>query len=114
MKVLLCLFLLVFAVLTQAAEKDITPAIVNVVWKWDHPTAKGRTLKFKTDGTCQATLWNGVWKLTGPRHVEITLAGNKKFQIDFDEKLTAFTGTHYDGLPVTGKRQGDVPSSVRQ
>lgn len=116
MKTLLLLLfsaLTVFAAETPKGEKDITPMLTSATWKWDHPTAKNRTLRFKADGTCETTHWKGVWKIESGRTVTLTQAGNKKTVITFDEKFTGFTGTHHDGLAVTGKRVGEVPSSLR-
>ncbi len=117
MKALLLFFVFVFSAIHGApplsAERDITPLLTSATWKWDHPAAKGRSLKFRGDGTCEATLWKGVWKITAHRHVEITLSGNNKVELDFNEAVTEFTGTHTDGLPIVGKRQGEVPASLK-
>jgi hypothetical protein len=119
MKTLLLFFLFamtpLFAAEPAKKEKDITPLITSVVWKWDHPTAKGRTLKFKKDGTCESTHWKGVWKKVGERKVEIVQSGNinLKTTIEFTEDFTSFKGTHHDGGEIVGKRVGDVPSGVR-
>jgi hypothetical protein len=95
-----------------AAEKDITPLLTKAKWTWDHPAAKGRTLKFNADGTCEATLWKGLWKITGPHHVEITLPGDKKTELDFNEAVTEFTGVHTDGERIVGRRSGEADKDI--
>jgi hypothetical protein len=94
-------------------EKDITPLLTSATWKWDHPTVKGRTLKFRKDGTCESNIWKGVWKVTAPLHVEIVMDGNRKMELDFKEDLTGFTGKHPDGGDVVGVRLGEVPAGLK-
>jgi hypothetical protein len=113
MKALLLLLAITVSVFAAEKPKDITQLITSATWKWDHPTAKGRMLKFKKDGTCETTHWNGVWKVIGPRSVSLTQSGNKQTKITFSEDFGSFTGTHHDGLEVVGKRLGDLPASVR-
>lgn len=95
-----------------AFAADITPLITSAQWKWDHPNAKGRVLKIRPDGTCESTLWKGVWKKTGEREITIT-QNAKQTRITFSEDWTSFEGVHHDGERIAGKRQGDVPPGLR-
>ncbi len=113
MKAILALFvLLAIASASMAADKDITPLITGVVWKWDHPNAKDRSMKFRTDGTCETTLWKGVWKIIGERKVDLNNNGLHTV-ITFNDRFTGFEGVHHDGQAVVGRRVGDVPVSLR-
>lgn len=111
MKILIAFLLIVAQAV--AAEKSIGPLITSASWKWDHTTAKGRTMKFRPDGTCETTLWSGVWEATGKRDVTITQPGNLQTHITFSEDWSGFTGTHHDGGKIVGRRQGDVPPGLR-
>lgn len=113
MKALLLLLALVLTAFAAPKEKDITPLLTSATWKWDHPSEKGRIFKFKKDGVVDSGTWKGVWVLTSPFHVQITMEATRKFELDFNKEVTAFTGTHPDGFKIEGKRVGEVPSSLK-
>ncbi len=97
-----------------AADPDLTPLLTATKWKYDQDNVKDRTVRFRPDGTCEATTWKGLWKQTGPRTVEITLHDKRKATLVFGEDTATFTGVGFDRMEMRGKRLGDLPAGLRK
>lgn len=90
--------------------------LVARMWRYDHPARKDAELRFAADGTCASSpSWDGAWKITGSRSVEIVMRGSgKKAQLFFSDDLLRYSGIHFDGVAIRGRRAGDVPLSARK
>lgn len=108
------LTLLLIAVTALAGDKDITPFLTSAVWKYDHPAKLDVSLRFYRGGKATSeTGWDAVWRHTGERTVELTMKDKRTATITFAEDFKAFQGKFFDGAEITGRRRGDVASSLR-
>ncbi len=113
MKTLLC-FVLALVCLCNAEEKALSPKFICATpWKFDHPDTKNVPLRFRMDGTMESKQWKGLWKQTGPRQITMTIAGKRTSVLNFEPDGMSYTGTHFEGSPVTGRRVGDIPADAR-
>jgi hypothetical protein len=112
MKILL--ILLVSVASAFAADKELSvKALTATSWKYDQDNVKDRAVRFKADGTVEATTWKGLWKKTGGWTVEVTLKDKRKAVLIFNEDNKSFTGTGFDQMEMRGRRVGDIPSGIK-
>ncbi len=94
--------------------KPITPAfLTSTEWRYDQPNVKGRSIKFRSDGTCSAETWSGLWVIEGTKMVRITLKDKRSALLHFDVEKQTLSGVGFDGMLMTGRRKGEIPSSAR-
>jgi hypothetical protein len=110
----LLLILLISVASAFAADKELSEkALTATPWKYDQDNVKDRSVRFKADGTVEATTWKGLWKKTGAWTIEVTLKNNRKAVLTFDEDNKSFTGTGFDKMEMRGRRVGDIPSGLK-
>ena len=84
--------------------KDV---LVGSKWTW-HGTGLKNTeeIAFITSNTGQHTYTSFSWTTYGPRTVEITRPDGVRAVITFDDDLTTYSGTDFDGKrTLTGQRK---------
>lgn len=114
MKTLLILIFLTVFGFAAEPKPDIAPLITATTWFYDHPTKRNATLRFYPNGTVvSGSGWKGVWKRLDAKTVELWLSDKRTCVLTFNESFTAFSGTFFDKLAVTGRRNGDVPASAK-
>ena len=108
------LFLLVSVASAFAADKELSvKALTATSWKYDQDNVKDRAVRFKADGTVEATTWKGLWKKTGAWTVEVMLNDKRKALLTFDEDNKSFTGVGFDKMEMRGRRVGEIPSGLK-
>ena len=108
------LILLVSVASAFAAEKELSVKVLTATpWKYDQDNVKDRAVRFKADGTVEATTWKGLWKKTSAWTVEVTLKDKRKAILTFNEDNKSFTGTGFDQMEMRGRRVGDIPSGMK-
>jgi hypothetical protein len=113
MKTLLAFLLLAFSVCAEEVKPLSAKFICATPWRFDHPDTKNVPLKFKPDGTMESKSWKGLWKQTGPRQITMTISHKRTSVLNFSEDGMTYTGTHFEGSPVSGRRVGDIPPDAR-
>lgn len=96
----------------EKAAADFALLISSTEWKFDHPDTKNAPLKLRANGGCESRTWKGLWKQTGPREIILTISGGRTSVLEFDPEVNTYSGKHFDGAQVNGRRSGQVPSSA--
>ncbi len=109
-------FLMAFSPLNAAdkQDRDISPLITSSAWQYDHPTKLGVTMRFYKDRSVKSSSgWKGVWKQVDKQTVQIILSDKRTCALTFSDDFKSYSGMFFDQMEITGKRQGDLPASLR-